>query len=399
MNATVAGRIVTPSELFDGVIQIENGRIGEIAERTGKPGDWGPLDWDFGDRLIVPGFIDVHMHGLAHWLAFTAEDVVAIARKQVEFGTTGFLPGVASLSVEDYCRFGRGVREAQASAGPDAARILGAHFEGPFINPERRGGMDAAFLRPIDLDECRRYLDVCDGALAMMTISPELDGAEALIRMLVEHGVVASIGHSSATPAQLDAAVEAGLTEVCHLFNTFERERVPGGDDPEWPWVRGLLDAVLDHDSLYREVVCDLVHVRKEHVQLAAEKSGPERMIAITDGLPGAGLPPGEYDMVDGRPFTTKSGAARLVEDGTLVGSAITMNDAFGNLVKACHIDLITAAKYTATNPAAALRRGKELGSVTPGKTADLAVLDGELRCVATFLEGRLVFEKEGAVS
>ena len=172
------------------------------------------------------------------------------------------------------------------------------------------------------------------------------------------------------------------------------REREPGGGDPDWPWVRGLLDAILDHDSLYREVVCDLVHVRKEHIQLAAEKCGPDRFIAITDGLPGAGLPPGEYDMADGRPFTTRSGAARLVEDDTLVGSAITMNDAFGNLVKACHVDPVTAAKYTATNPAAALGRGDELGSIAPGKAADLAVLDEEFACVATFLEGRIVFER-----
>jgi len=396
MNATVAGRIVTPTELFDGVLQIKDGRVEEIAERTDESADWGPVDYDFGERLIVPGFIDVHMHGLAHWLAFAAEDLVAIAQKQVEFGTTGFLPTVASLSVEDYCKFGDDVHRAQTAVGPDAARILGAHFEGPFINPERRGGMDAAFLRPIDLDECRRYLEASHGSLALMTISPELDGAEALIRLLVEHGVVASIGHSSATPAQLDAAVKAGLMQVCHLFNTFEREPVsePGGNNSDWPWVRGLLDAILDHDSLYREVVCDLVHVRKEHIRLAAEKCGPDRFIAITDGLPGAGLPPGEYAMADGRPFTTRSGAARLVEGDTLVGSAITMNGAFRNLVEACGVDLVTAAKYTATNPATALGRGEELGSIAPGKAADLAVLDGDLGCVATFLEGRVVFER-----
>lgn len=387
MNVTIAGRIVTPFEVFDGVLRVREGRIEEIGERRGSP-----VDYDFGEHFVVPGFIDVHSHGLAHWLAVSVDDIARIARKQVEFGTTGFLPTAASLSVEGYVDFGRAVVLAARSAGPGAARILGAHFEGPFINPEGKGGMDEAFLRPIDLDECRRYLDACEGMLALMTLSPELDRAESLIRLLAGNGAVASLGHSRASEEQLRAAVAAGLTQICHLFNTFQR----GGNDPAWPWVPGLLDAVLKHDSLYREVVCDLVHVRKEHVRLAAEKCGPDRFIAITDGLPGSGLPPGEYDMADGRPFTTRGGAARLVEDGTLVGSTITMNDAFRNLVEACRIDPVTAAKYTASNPAAALGRAADLGSIAPGKTADLAVLDTQLRCKATFLDGRPVFERRG---
>jgi N-acetylglucosamine-6-phosphate deacetylase len=137
-----------------------------------------------------------------------------------------------------------------------------------------------------------------------------------------------------------------------------------------------------------------MVHVRPEHVRLAAERVGPDRFLAITDSLPGAGLETGEYDMVDGRRFTTRRGAARLVADGTLVGSVLTMNRALGNLVRRCGIDPVRAAKCTSTNAARTLGLDNEIGSIALGRRANLAVLDDDYECIATFVDGRLVFEK-----
>ncbi|NLE40147.1 MAG: N-acetylglucosamine-6-phosphate deacetylase, partial [Pirellulaceae bacterium] len=164
--------------------------------------------------------------------------------------------------------------------------------------------------------------------------------------------------------------------------------------NPDWPWKKGLLDAILASDRLDAEVVCDLVHVRREHLRLAIDRFGPDRLIGITDSLQGAGLEPGEFPMTDGRMMTTRDGAARLVANGTLVGSVITMNRAFANLVEACGVDPADAARFTSTNPARAMGVGHELGSLEVGKKANLAVLDKKYECVATYIAGRKVYEK-----
>ncbi|MBN2024984.1 MAG: amidohydrolase family protein [Pirellulales bacterium] len=382
---TLRGRIIAPTEILDGIVVLRDGRIERVA-----PSDGSSVDHDFGDALVVPGFIDVHMHGLGEHVALDVDDLLAVARLQVRFGTTGFLPTAASLSEERYCQFGRNVAQARREAGSDAAEILGAHFEGPFINPAGKAGMDEAYLRPVDLDECRRYLAVADGCLRLMTLSPELPGSDALIRLLRQHGAVASLGHSRATVAELERAVAAGLTHVCHCFNTFER----GDDDPDWPWRPGLLDAVLVDPRLTGEVICDLVHVQEKHVRVAVERLGRDRFVAITDSLPGAGLPPGQHLMVDGRRYATLDGAARLVEGGTLVGSMLTMDRAFGNLITHCGVDPVLAARFTSTNAARVLGLADELGRVEPGRRANLAVLDVDFNCLATWVDGRLVYQR-----
>ena len=379
----VRGRIVAPTGVIDGCVAVSGGRIVDVGPDTRGRGE----EYDFGRSLVVPGFIDVHMHGLGRFDVFEAADLVEVARLQAQFGTTGFLPSVASLPVERYLEFGHNVRKAREASGPEAARILGAHFEGPFINPEGRGGMDAAYLRPVDLRECRAYIDQAGDVLKLMTLSPELPGAESLIRLLVEHNVVASLGHSRAGKHELEAAIRAGLSHVCHLFNTFEHAPMHAG----WQHPPNLVISILTSDRLNCEVVCDMFHVVPEYVRLAAKALGPDRFLAITDSLPGAGLEPGEYTMVDGREFTTREGVARLTSDGTVVGSVITLNRAFANLVERCGIDPVTAARYTSTNAARAMGLADQFGSIEPGKRADLAVLDADYRCLATFVEGQIV--------
>jgi N-acetylglucosamine-6-phosphate deacetylase len=247
--------------------------------------------------------------------------------------------------------------------------------------------MDEAYLRPVDLNECRRQLDQCGDVLKLMTLSPELEGAVELVRLLKAHGVVASLGHSRAQPHRLQEAVRAGLSHVCHLFNAFQRNE----SDRRWPWTPGLLEWILIGGELNCEVICDMHHVSPEFVRLAAKMLGPDRFLAVTDSLPGAGLPPNKYAMVDGREFSTETGAARLTSNGRLVGSVLTMNRAFENLVDRCGVDLADAARFTSSNAAGALGLADELGAIEVGRRADLAVLDAQYRCIATFLEGRMV--------
>ena len=389
-TTTIRGRIVTPTGPIDGRIVLEDGRISRIDGSVALEGDGAGVEgklYDFGRSLVVPGFIDVHMHGLGEHGVTKVDGLVGIARMQAQFGTTGFLPGIASLTVEQCLQFGRNLLEAQKAAGPDSARIIGAHYEGPFINPVARAGMDEAYLRPVDLDECQLYIDQMGDALKLMTISPELPGSEDLIRLLRRNNTVVSIGHSRATKEQLDRAIAAGLTQVCHLYNAFER--APGREN--WPWAPGLLDHILASDRLDCEVICDMRHVPPEFVKLAIKSTGPNRFLAITDSMRGAGLPPAKYVMMDGREFSTENGIARLTSDGTIVGSIITLSRAFGNLVEQCDVNLADAARFTATNPARAIGVGDRTGSIEPGKQADLAVLDDQYNCIATFIDGRPV--------
>jgi N-acetylglucosamine-6-phosphate deacetylase len=220
-----------------------------------------------------------------------------------------------------------------------------------------------------------------------MTFSPGLDGGEALIRLLGDHGVVASLGHSRASKAQLHAAIDAGLSHVCHLYNAFDRTTLRDG----WQWEPDLLVCVLINDALRCEIICDMIHVPPEYVMLAIRAMGPDRVIAITDSQPGAGLPPGQYTLLDGREFTTRNGVARLTSNGDIVGSVLTMNKAFANLVEHCGVGMVEAARYTSTNAAASLGISDRLGGIEVGKQADLAVLDADYQCIATFVDGKMI--------
>jgi len=376
----LSGRVITPHGVQRGAVKIEGGRIASVSSRPIR----AKTCRDYGDAYIVPGFVDVHVHGIGPHGFSDADEILGAARWEVRFGTTGFLPSVASCDEERYIRFGREIRKAQLEKRPDAARILGAHFEGPFINPERKGGMNAAYLRPMDIRECARYADELGNVLRMMTLSPELDGSEEVIRFLSDHGVVVSIGHSDASPEQLHRAVKAGLRHVCHLYNTFKRHT----PTRQGLWVTDLIAAILAEDSLTCEVICDMHHVSPENVKFTARILGPDRFVAITDAMTGAGLPEGEYTTSDGRRYSTEGGIARVVPEGTVVGSVLTMDRAFRNLVEVAGVDPAIAARFTATNPARVLGLAQETGSIEPGKRADLAVIGDDYRVIATFVGG-----------
>ena len=380
----IKGRIVTAEDVFPGFVQIEDERIVKV---DAKPANRCKV-FDFGDSLVLPGFIDTHLHGFCEHTIFDVNSIKSIALEQVRFGTTGFVPAVASLSEERYLEFGRNVLEAQKLSNGRSARILGAEFEGPFINPLRKGGMDADFLRAMDTCQCRRYLDEAGEVLKVMTLSPELAGSEDVIRLLRSRGVVVSLGHSTASEEQIVRAIECGANNVCHMFNTFCRP----ADIEAGLIAKESVERLLCNRAVMFEFICDMHHVEPGWIKFAAELSGPGRFVAVTDGMAGAGLLGGEYVTADGRKSTTQDGAARLLSDGTLIGSSIAMNNALRNLVEICRIDLISAVKFTSANPARLLGLENELGSIEADKIADIAVLDAEYNCVATFVHGEMVY-------
>lgn len=379
-------RIVTPTKVMDGHLRVESGRIAEVCE--GRCRDHPQQD--FGQAWVLPGFIDLHMHGLGPYEPLDVAGLVGMAGMQPRFGTVAFLPTGAAMSVAQIIDLGKHARQAQKECA-GIAKIAGVHLEGPFINPQSSGAMDGSTRRPIDLDEARLYIDAIGDLLKIMTFSPELPGGIELIRLLRQNGVVASLGHSIAAGESLASYVEAGLQHVVHLFNAFQ----PSGLKEPGVLRAGLLEHILLNDALTCEVICDLQHVAPEIVQLAARVLGPDRLIAITDSLPGAGQPDGVYAFPNGGQYQISGGAARLQGGpfaGCLAGSVLTMNKAFVNLIHGCRIDPVWAAKYTASNAAKVLGREKQTGTLETDKCADIAVIDDTGQCLATCIDGAWVY-------
>jgi N-acetylglucosamine-6-phosphate deacetylase len=380
---SIHGQLVTPAGVRNGYVMMENGRIADIT-LTAKPGAFVQnqnCDW------IVPGFIDLHMHGIEHHSILDVKGITGAAESEARYGTTGFLPTGYSRTVSDAVAFLEAVRQVQENGQGKGAEVLGAHLEGPFINPQNKGGMDVACLRPMNVDECKVYIHHAQGALKLMTLSPELPGSEEVIRYLSEQGVVVSLGHSRCRPEDLPAAVKAGLRHVCHLFNTFDR----AGEAEPGVWAAGLVETILTHPALSCELICDMHHVLPEYIKITARLLGPDRFVAITDNLTGAGFTEGEYPLPDGRTFKIEDGVGRIPGLG-LVGSMQTLNKSFGKLITVCGIDPVTASRFTSTNAAGVLGIDNEVGSLEIGKRANIAVLNSNFDCVATFIDGVKVY-------
>lgn len=376
--------IVVPNRIItNGTLVIEGDRISDIISGMRTGGE------DFTGHLVLPGFIDVHVHGLYGVDALDGENAVdEIARLLPRFGVTAFCPTSIACPPPELQRMLLAVRRAR-EAPPRGARVLPAHLESNFINPEYKGAQPAECLRsPREVVREGEFsgaeiLDVIRDArpdIGIITIAPELDGALELISDLVKHGHRVSLGHSGATFEQAMAGIEAGATQATHLFN-----RMPplGHRSP------GLAGAVLSHEGVATEVVCDGVHVHPTMIRLAIAAKRPERVMAITDGTAGAGLPQGTETLLGGRRITVRNAA--YLDDGTIAGSVLTMDQAFAVAVTGVGLSLPEAATICSTTPAREMGLNG-FGVVTVGAAADIVVLDHAFRVVRTYIAGKLAF-------
>jgi N-acetylglucosamine-6-phosphate deacetylase len=277
-----------------------------------------------------------------------------------------------------------GVRAARERAAPTSARVLPAHLESNFINPEFKGAQPRACLRlPHDVPEGefsgRQILDEIAAArpdVGIITLAPEMDGVVDLIPELVQRGHRVSLGHSGATYEEARAGILAGARHATHLFNRMTplNHRAPG-----------LAGAVLESDEVGAEIICDGVHVHPAAVRFAVAAKGPSKIMAITDGTAGSGLKRGDRTTLGGRSITV--GDAAYLDDGTLAGSVLTMDRAFQGLVKGMGFTLMDAAQMCATTPARELGL-HGCGVLAAGAVADFVVLDEDLNVVETYIAG-----------
>ena len=387
------GKVVTKESVIDeGEVVIDKGKIIKVGKikRHSLPSS---KIFHIPESIIVPGFIDIHMHGLGKYGPKGKENIIGISCLEPRYGTTGVVPTLASATHQEYLQFLQDVKEVILNQPENGAKVLGAHLEGPYINSEMKGGMDEKYLRLPQPEEYEELIKVGGKALKIMTLSPELPGSIPLIKSLCENGTVVSLGHSMATEDDLKKAMKAGLSHICHLFNAFppEKPRELGVREPK------LSDICLVTEGLTAEVICDGIHVHPLMIRLAIKVMGLNNIVAMTDSMVGTGLPEGIYKMSDGRKFYTKKGdVARLVENKRMiVGSILTMNYALRNLVKKCGLSLAEGSRITSLNPAKVIGLDKEVGSIEVGKKANLVVLNEDFECLLTFIEGKLVYQKK----
>ncbi|HET8777190.1 MAG TPA: N-acetylglucosamine-6-phosphate deacetylase [Candidatus Limnocylindria bacterium] len=365
---SLVGRLLTPEDLGVRAVSVEDGRVTAIGQADDGAADalGGPDAW------IIPGLVDIQLNG-AFGVDFTdatgAIEAAALALPST--GVTAFVPTIVSSAPAIY---GPALTNLARPMPSGAARVLGAHLEGPYIAQSRAGAHDPSAIRPPDLDELRRWLD--GGSVRIVTLAPELPGAEAMIRELVRRGVVVAIGHSDATWDQADAAITAGARLGTHLFNAM---RPFHHRDP------GIVGRLLE-PGVAVSVVADGVHVAPQTISLVATVKAPDDLILVTDGLAALGEPPGSYRL--GSQAVTSDGTVARLAGGTISGSVLPMATALGRLV-AAGLDPEALVRATSTNPARLLGLGHELGSIAVGRVADLVVLDAEWNPLLTLVQGR----------
>ncbi|MFG3705734.1 N-acetylglucosamine-6-phosphate deacetylase [Micromonospora sp. NPDC047670] len=368
MAIRVNGKVVTPTGVIrQGCVELDGGRITAVAEYPSvRDGHW-----------IVPGFVDMHTHG-GGGHTFTTGDAEQ-ARQAADFhlrhGTTTLLASLVSSPFEL-------MRAATAAFAPLVAEgvLAGIHFEGPYLSSARCGAQNPEFLRDPSTDELAELIELGDGAIRMVTLAPERDGALEAVKLLTAHRVVAAVGHTDATYDETRAAVAAGASVGTHLFN---------GMRPVHHREPGPVVALLDAPNVVCELVADGVHLHDGMLAFATSTAGPERAALITDAMAAAGMPDGDYEL-GGQAVTVAGGVARLTRDGAIAGSTLTMDAALRHAV-AAGIPIADAVRMAATTPARAIGLGDRLGALQVGLRADLVVLDDDLNVVRVMRGGSWV--------
>lgn len=397
-NVVLPNRLLSP-----GSVVVEEDRIVDVAHGT-RTSDAGALHVDLCGCCVAPGFVDVHVHGVDGTDTLDGPDAIGtIAKRLVRYGVTAFCPTTVACAPRALRGMLEAVRKARGRPSEDRARVLPAHLESNFINPDYGGAQPAACLRrppqvnpwpPDPVYRIRAASDTdFDGAdvlleieracseIGIITLAPELDGCLDLIRLLVAWGRRVSLGHSGASYDVAMAAIAAGARHATHLFNCMTplRHREPG-----------LAGAVMASDEVAAELICDGHHVHPAVVRMAVAAKKPSRIMAVTDGTAVAGLPAGAHARLGGQSITISRRAACL-GDGTLAGGAVTMNLVFRMLTDVAGLGPVDAATLCSTTPARELGL-QGLGVIAPGAVADLVVLDRDCQVVQTYVGGRLVF-------
>ncbi|MFJ8163526.1 N-acetylglucosamine-6-phosphate deacetylase [Streptomyces sp. NPDC096136] len=370
-------RVVLPTGIVaGGRVIVEGERIAGSAHEDARP-------VDLSGHWIVPGFVDMHNHGGggASFTSGTAEEVLTGVRTHREHGTTTLVASTVTGDLDELAR-----RAALLAELTQQGEIAGIHFEGPFINPCRKGAHKEDLLRDPDPAEVRKLVDAAHGAARMVTLATELPGGLDSVRLLAEHGVIAAIGHTDSTYDQTRQAIDAGATVATHLYNAMPglEHRAPGP-----------IAALLEDERVTVELINDGTHLHPAMLELAFHHAGAHRVALITDAMDAAGFGDGTYHLGP-LEVEVRDGVARLVEGGSIAGSTLTLDTAFKRSVTVDRLPVESVVQAISANPAKLLGLYGEVGSLEPGKYADLVVLDAEFDVKGVMRRGEWIVSPLG---
>jgi len=386
--AVHASRILTPEEeISDGVIVVEGSRIAVLGHRDELRIPTGAVDYVATGMTVVPGFVDLHVHGAGGHDAMeaTPSALDRIAATVARYGTTSFLAATVTAPIEETCRSLEGIaRYIRAHENPEAqggdnqlpAEILGIHLEGPFISKVRRGVHPLQAIAKPAVELLEQLLKAADGLARILTLAPELPGAMELIAAAVAAKLVVSLGHTDADYDQARAAVHAGARHATHVYNAM---RPFSHRDP------AVVGAILTDPEVTAEIIADLVHVAGPAIQVLIGCKGCDTVVLVSDGIAATGMPDGDYRLGTFE-VNVKDGVCRNAE-GKLAGSTLTLDHAVRNLV-ALGVPLVDAVRMATILPARRLGLAGKKGILAPGADADLVVLTPDLRVAGVMTRG-----------
>ncbi|WLR47575.1 N-acetylglucosamine-6-phosphate deacetylase [Halobacillus litoralis] len=384
-NVTV---VMENGTIPSGSVTVSDGKIEEIQEGfVIKEGD-SVIDGKGRNLTLLPGFIDVHIHGAnGHDVMDATEEALrGVAVQLPKEGTTSFLATTMTQSKERITQAVTNVGTYMEHQQRDGqAEVLGIHLEGPFISPSKAGAQPAEHITEPSLSLFENWQKDSQQQIKLVTLAPELEGALPFIEEVRKKGVICSLGHSEATLAEANEAVDKGASHVTHLYNQMSglHHREPG-----------LVGAALTNRELLVEMIVDHIHIHPEAVRLAYQILGSDRTILITDAMRAKCLPAGTYDLA-GQNVTVNNGEARL-SDGTLAGSILTLEEAARKMRTFSGVDPAELVKMTSANAARELGVYDRKGSIAKGKDADLVLLDEEGRVVTTICRGVISYDGKG---
>ncbi|TYS61379.1 N-acetylglucosamine-6-phosphate deacetylase [Sutcliffiella horikoshii] len=388
--ALLSMKIVTEEEL------IENGYI---IIKEGKITDFGPINEYTNDNNLpqihlseelyaAPGFIDLHIHGLngSDVMDASTDCIKNMAKTLPKEGTTSFL---ATTITQEKSELGRALQNVNSfipcqNQSDVGSEVLGVHLEGPFINEKRAGAQPPAFILEPSVETFRHFQSESGNHIKLVTLAPEEKNGLELVKHLSDTGVIASIGHSDALYAEVVKAIEAGAEHITHFFNGMR------GSHHREPGVAG---AGLAHPELFLEMIVDGIHVHPAMVKATFLAKGVDHILLITDSMRAKWLDDGEYEL-GGQKVIVENNTA-LLEDGTLAGSVLKMNDAVRNMKQFTDCTMQEAIQMATANPAKRLHVWDRKGSISIGKDADIVILDEEMQVKMTFCKGILSYKGE----
>lgn len=367
-------RIIYKDRIEEGCVSINEGRIEKINPEFHD--DENILDAH--GLYLSPGFIDVHIHGAGGFdtMDGTCEAINGISKAIAKHGTTSFLPTTMTVSIDEIQKSMKAVKKMKEE-GCDGAQVLGVHIEGPFVSPKAIGAQNPAHLLEPSIESYKKMIEGCEDAVVCITLAPEGENAEELIKYVCSKGVVCSAGHTKADYETIMKSIEWGVSHSTHLYNVMTpfTHREPG-----------VVGAIFD-SNITTETIADGIHIAYPALRIAYKQKSSDKVFLVSDAMMACCMEDGIYSL-GGQEVIVKEGSARL-KNGALAGSVLTLDKAVKNVYENCNIPLYEIVKMATFNPAVHCKVDDHKGLIKEGYDADLLLFDEEIKIRSVFIKGK----------